>query len=197
MQWKGQGLKPKNEAASAMGKANPSKNTKPEVQLRSELHRLGFRFRKHYRVVDGLPRPPEVDVAFTRLKLAVQIHGIFWHGRKKEYKPKHNSEYWQKKFADNRARDRRVARRLKAAGWTLCTVWDDMSLRRQINAVRRFHEKAREQEGNGQVASKVLENGRAGRGLVEAPGFPSRGSRSGGLRADTVDGLQWMAARGR
>lgn len=193
MQWKGQNLRPKNEAATAMGKANPSRNTKPEVQLRRELHRLGFRFRKHYRVVDGLPRPPEVDIAFTGLKLAVQIHGIFWHGRKKEYQPKHNSEYWQKKFSDNRARDKRVAKRLKAAGWLLCTVWDDMSLRRQVNAVRRFYERAKAQKGFHEVASQIPRDGEANLDVVQTPTVASGRPGSGELRSDPLHGVQRVA----
>lgn len=140
--WKGQGYAPKNEAATAMGKANPSKNTRPETQLRRALHNLGFRFRIHYPIVDGLPRPPKVDIAFTRQRVAVEVHGIFWHGRKKAYHPKHNSEYWERKFADNRARDRRNARRIRAAGWTYVVVWDDWSLRKQLNHVRRALERS-------------------------------------------------------
>jgi DNA mismatch endonuclease, patch repair protein len=147
MQWKGQNLSPRDANATAMGKANPSRNTKPELQLRRELHRLGYRFRKHYKVQDGRPRPHEVDIAFTRLKLAVEVMGVFWHGRKKDYRPKHNSEYWEKKFADNIARDKRTARRLRRAGWLVCVVWDDWSLERQINAVGRAYDRAKKRVG--------------------------------------------------
>lgn len=193
MQWKGQNLTPKNEAATAMGKANPSKNTKPELNLRRELHRLGFRFRIHYAVRDGGQRPPKVDIAFPGLRLAVEVHGVFWHGRKKEYQPKHNSEYWQKKFADNRARDKRVARRLRKAGWLLCVVWDDWSLKRQVGAVRRFYDKARAQEGLREVASQVPRDGKASVDLVQAPVIPSGRCGHRRLRAGAVDGVQRMA----
>lgn len=143
VQWKGQSLAPKNAAASAMGRANPSRNTKPEVQLRQELHRLGLRFRIHYRIVDGEQRPPEVDIVFTRIRLAINVHGSFWHGKKKEYKPKHNSQYWTEKFAYNQRRDRIVARRVRKAGWSYLVVWDDWSLERQVAAVLKALGKAR------------------------------------------------------
>jgi DNA mismatch endonuclease Vsr len=137
MNWKTSGLKPKNAAATSMGKANPSRNTKPEVQLRSALHRLGLRFRKNYRVIDGNKRPPEVDIVFVSKRVAVQVHGVFWHGRKKEYRPKNNTEYWEAKFRDNQERDKRVTRRLRRAGWQVVTVWDDWTLERQVKAVVR------------------------------------------------------------
>lgn len=140
MDWKANGLKPSSAAATAMGKANPSRDTKPEVQLRSALHKLGLRFRKNYRIIDGNKRPPEVDIVFVSPRVAVQVHGVFWHGRlssKRSHAPKSNSEYWQKKFADNQARDKRVTRRLRKAGWHVVTVWDDWSLEWQVNAVVR------------------------------------------------------------
>lgn len=191
MQWKGQNLSPRNEAASAMGRANPSKNTKPETQLRSELHRLGFRFRKHYRVQDGNPRPPAVDIAFPRMRLAVEVMGVFWHGRKKEYRPKHNSEYWEKKFADNQARDKRNAKRLKKAGWLLCVVWDDWTLERQVRAVRRYHDRAKERLGD--VAPEVHRNGEPRVDVVQAPEI--QGGRGGRreLRAVDVNRVQRLA----
>lgn len=141
VQWKNQSLVPKNDAATAMGKANPSRNTKPEVLLRSALHRLGLRFRKHYRLRDGGPRPPEIDIVFPRIRLAVNVHGSFWHGRKKSYRPKHNSEYWEAKFAYNQKHDAEVAKRVRRAGWTYVVVWDDWTLERQLAAVRRAYEK--------------------------------------------------------
>jgi DNA mismatch endonuclease (patch repair protein) len=193
VQWKKQSLVPKNAAATAMGKANPSKNTKPEVNLRRELHRLGYRFRKHYRVVDGNQRPPEVDIAFTKLRLAVEVMGVFWHGRKKEYRPKHNSEYWEKKFADNIARDKRNARRLRRAGWLLCVVWDDWSMERQINAVGRAYGRAKKRYG--QVAPKVPRDGGTRGGVVQTPGLPGGGNRRGRVRAGAVDGVQRVAAQ--
>lgn len=125
---------PKNLAASNVGKANPSRNTKPELLLRSVLHKLGYRFRIHYRVVDGGKRPPEVDIAFTRQRLAVQVHGSFWHNRSGAV-PKHNADYWAAKFAYNKARDIAVAERLAAAGWRLVEVWDNDPLLLQVEKV--------------------------------------------------------------
>jgi len=144
MQWKGQNLTPKNGAASAMGRANPSRDTKPEVQLRSALHRAGLRFRKHYRLTDGGPRPPEIDIVFPAIKLAVNVHGVFWHGRKsskRSHTPIHNSDYWREKLAYNQRHDRKVARRVRKAGWSYLVVWDDWTLEKQLREVMKAYEK--------------------------------------------------------
>ena len=71
--------RPSSSAASAVMRANKSRDTRPEVRLRSALHRRGLRFRKSYLVRTGSARV-NVDVAFPSLKIAVFVDGCFWHG---------------------------------------------------------------------------------------------------------------------
>lgn len=110
-------------------------NTKPEVELRSALHRRGCRFRKDYAVrVDGkLVRP---DIAFTKLKLAVFVDGCFWHccpdhGRQ----PSVNGEYWSPKLAGNVARDKRQTTALEHAGWRVLRLWEHETVDRMVESV--------------------------------------------------------------
>jgi DNA mismatch endonuclease (patch repair protein) len=105
-------------------RANRAKDTAPEVAVRSELHRAGLRFRKHYRPTRGLRC--EVDIAFTRWKLAVLIDGCFWHGcsEHKTTRPVTNRAWWAAKLDGNVARDRANDARLRADGWTVLRCWE-------------------------------------------------------------------------
>lgn len=99
-----------------------ARDTKPELIVRSVLHRLGFRFRLSPRKLPGSP-----DVVLTRHRIAVFVHGCFWHrhrGCRFAYTPKSNVAFWQKKFADNVARDRRSHAQLRKMGWRTVTVWE-------------------------------------------------------------------------
>ncbi len=98
------------------------KDNMGERALRSELHRRGFRFRLHHRVLAGNRRT--VDIAFTLSKTAVFIDGCFWHGCPEHGTwPKNNREWWRAKIEGNIARDRDTDRRLVDAGWTVVRVW--------------------------------------------------------------------------
>ena len=97
-------------------------NTKPELIVRSILHRLGYRFRLGGRKLPGRP-----DVVLTRHKTAVFVHGCFWHrhrGCRLAYTPKSNVAFWLQKFSENVIRDRRVRRHLARLGWTVVVVWE-------------------------------------------------------------------------
>jgi DNA mismatch endonuclease (patch repair protein) len=98
------------------------RDSRPEVRVRRALHRLGFRFRLHRKDLPGSP-----DVVLPKWKTVVLVHGCFWHGCKKCDRgtrvPKTNTEFWLAKIAENRGRDRRVRRRLRAAGWRVIVVW--------------------------------------------------------------------------
>lgn len=115
---------PTSAAVSERMRANPRRDTRPEVALRAELHRLGLRFRKDLplRLPDRVVRP---DIVFTRARLAVFVDGCFWH-RCPEHGnvPRANSEYWGPKLERNVARDRLVDEALAAAGWTVLRVWE-------------------------------------------------------------------------
>lgn len=98
-----------------------SKNTKPELALRSLLHGLGFRFRLHRRDLPGTP-----DVVLPGRQVAIFVHGCFWHGHacKKDKMPKSRLDYWGPKIEANRKRDSKSRRALRALGWRVLTVWE-------------------------------------------------------------------------
>jgi DNA mismatch endonuclease (patch repair protein) len=104
--------------------SNRGVDTRPEVALRSALHRRGLRFRKGMR-----PPGTEVrcrpDVIFPPARIAVFVDGCFWH-RCPDHgtRPKTNAEYWQAKLDRNVARDRANDDALAAAGWRVVRVWE-------------------------------------------------------------------------
>lgn len=97
-----------------------SKHTKPELIVRSLLHRLGYRFRLHRRELPGRP-----DIVFIGRKKAVFVHGCFWHGHDCKFGklPKSNLEFWSPKIERNRIRDREKRSELEAVGWTVEEIW--------------------------------------------------------------------------
>ncbi|MGB3027656.1 very short patch repair endonuclease [Paradevosia shaoguanensis] len=97
-------------------------NTKPERELRTALHALGFRYRLHPKEIVGRP-----DLVLPKYKSVVFVHGCFWHrhkGCRYATAPATRPEFWQTKFASNVARDARVAAELRSAGWRMVTVWE-------------------------------------------------------------------------
>jgi DNA mismatch endonuclease (patch repair protein) len=107
--------------------ANRPKDTAPEVAVRSELHRAGLRFRKHLKPIPRIRC--EVDIAFTRWKLAVFVDGCFWHGcpQHKTTRPVKNAAWWSAKLDGNVVRDRANDARLSADGWTVLRCWEHES----------------------------------------------------------------------
>ena len=98
------------------------KDTKPEIAVRSLLHRMGLRFRLHRRDLSGTP-----DIVLSGRKAVVFVHGCFWHrheGCKDAAVPKTRTEFWQAKFAKNVERDARNRRDLKRLGWRALVVWE-------------------------------------------------------------------------
>ncbi len=96
-------------------------NTKPEMAIRSELHRLGFRFRIHRRSLPGKP-----DLVFPKYRAVIFVHGCFWHGHGCHlFKwPKTRSEFWRQKIHSNIERDDRHLSALTNAGWRVATIWE-------------------------------------------------------------------------
>jgi DNA mismatch endonuclease, patch repair protein len=92
-----------------------SKNTKPELQTRRALHRLGFRFRIHDNRLPGRP-----DIVLPKCRTVVQVRGCFWHGHNCSVgrAPKSNFDYWLPKIARTIKRDRLNRIRLAKLGWT-------------------------------------------------------------------------------
>jgi DNA mismatch endonuclease (patch repair protein) len=105
-------------------RANKSRDTRPEVLLRSALHRRGLRFRKHFMLREDqvVVRP---DVVFTRARVVVFVDGCYWHCCPTHgSSPRHNAAYWTEKFDRNVARDHRVDEALRASGWTVLRYWE-------------------------------------------------------------------------
>lgn len=98
-----------------------SKDTKPEMLVRRELHRLGFRFRLHVR---GLPGKP--DIVLPKHRTVIQVKGCFWHGHTciDGRIPKSNREYWVPKLLNNRRRDSSNDRKLRRLGWSVRNLWE-------------------------------------------------------------------------
>ncbi|WP_433169738.1 very short patch repair endonuclease [Kribbella sp. CA-247076] len=111
-------------------------NTKPEIRLRSALHRDGHRFRKDM-VVQTSSRRVRPDIVFTARKIAVFVDGCFWHccpehGRQ----PSVNSRYWSPKLARNVERDRLADAALQDDGWTVVRIWEHESLETAVRLVK-------------------------------------------------------------
>jgi DNA mismatch endonuclease (patch repair protein) len=99
-----------------------SKDTSPELRVRRRAHALGLRFRLHRKDLPGTP-----DLIFPQHKVAVFVHGCFWHRHPncaKASTPKTRPDFWAAKFAANTARDRRSRQLLKASGWQVYTIWE-------------------------------------------------------------------------
>lgn len=99
------------------------RDTAPELELRSELHRLGLRFRTHRSVLPGVRR--KVDIVFIRARVAVFVDGCFWHSCPQHgTSAKANAAFWREKLAGNQRRDRDTDSRLKLARWRVVRVWE-------------------------------------------------------------------------
>lgn len=100
---------------------NRSANTRPEVAMRYALTRRGI---GHFVLHPSLPGKP--DIVFTDEKVAVFVHGCYWHRCPycSPHFPNRNQDYWTAKFARNRARDKRNAAELKRMGWRVVVVWE-------------------------------------------------------------------------
>ncbi len=115
---------PSSAAVSAQMQRMPRRDTTGEVRLRSELHRLGLRFRKHLRELPGTP-----DVVFTRTRIAVFFDGCFWHCCPDHgVLPKSNRAWWKEKLDGNVARDHRNDKALVELGWLPIRVWEHEDL---------------------------------------------------------------------
>lgn len=98
------------------------RDTSPELAVRKMVHSMGYRFRLHRKDLPGTP-----DLVFPKLKLALFVHGCFWHqhrGCAKSKRPTTNETFWNNKLSANIARDDRVQSELSTAGWRVHTIWE-------------------------------------------------------------------------
>lgn len=99
-----------------------SRDTDPERQLRSILHRAGLRFRLHDRSLPGTP-----DIVMKRHRAVILVHGCYWHrhsGCRYATTPSTRAEFWKSKFEATVARDKRNAYALKELGLRVIVIWE-------------------------------------------------------------------------
>jgi len=97
-------------------------NTKPELAVRSMLHRMGYRFRISDKTLPGKP-----DIVLPKYRSVIFVHGCFWHrhpGCKYTYTPKSRLDFWSRKFEENVMRDKNNLSLLKKAGWLPIVIWE-------------------------------------------------------------------------
>lgn len=118
---------PTSPVATAAMKANRRADTKPELAVRSILHRRGLRFWKDHLIRAG-DVSVKADIVFPRRGVAVFIDGCWWH-RCPEHgdTPRANADYWIPKFERNVRRDKIVSEALRADGWTVLRIWEHVS----------------------------------------------------------------------
>lgn len=110
------------EKRSAVMRRVKGRDTSPELKVRKLLTRLGARYRLHRKDLPGNP-----DIVLPGRKLAIFVHGCFWHGHdcaRGARVPKQNRDYWLAKVARNTARDGAAQAALAAAGWRVVVLWE-------------------------------------------------------------------------
>lgn len=110
-----------SEKRSQMMAGIKGKNTRPELLIRSLLHKSGLRYKLHENTLPGKP-----DMVFPKYRAAIFIHGCFWHGHDCHlFKiPSTNREFWLTKINGNRERDQRDIEKLTALGWRIMIIWE-------------------------------------------------------------------------
>lgn len=137
-------VEPVDDATRRRFESQRRRDTKPELLLRSELHRRGLRYRVDRKIVDVVRSRP--DIVFGPARMAVFVDGCFWH-RCPEHGtvPKNNRDWWIAKLDANVDRDRRVDRTLTEAGWLVYRVWEHES---PVDAADRIEGMLRDRLGN-------------------------------------------------
>ncbi len=110
------------ETRSRIMRSVRTKNTGAELAVRKIAHSLGFRFRLHRGDLPGKP-----DIVFPKSRVAVFVHGCFWHshsGCSKGARPTSSSAFWSAKLDRNVERDRRVQEELRVSGWRSLVIWE-------------------------------------------------------------------------
>jgi DNA mismatch endonuclease (patch repair protein) len=111
-----------NQKRSAMMSGIRGKNTKPELQVRKALFGMGYRFRLHRKDLPGRP-----DIVLPGRRVAILVHGCFWHGHEDcryAKTPSTRTDFWISKLNSNRQRDIRDLEKLQASGWRTLVIWE-------------------------------------------------------------------------
>ena len=114
------------------------KNTKPEMIVRSLVHRMGYRYSLHRKDLPGKP-----DLVLVRHKKVIFVHGCFWHMHRCKYGrviPKTNKKFWKIKREGNVDRDKRNLRKLRREGWKVLVIWEcqTRNTEKLINKLEKF-----------------------------------------------------------
>ena len=114
------------------------RDTKPEIELRRRLHRLGYRYRVN-RPLPGMPRR-RADITFGARHVVVFVDGCFWHGCPEHgTSPRNNGVWWAEKLRKNIDRDRETDTYLRESGWAVVRVWEhedpDAAVRRVVQVL--------------------------------------------------------------
>lgn len=113
---------PRSDVTSKIMSANKAKNTTPELIMRKALREEGLLgYRLHWKKVPGRP-----DIVYPRKKIAIFIHGCFWHRCPlcNPDLPKSHAAFWSKKFENNKKRDEIKVKTLKSIGWKVFVFWE-------------------------------------------------------------------------
>ncbi len=112
-----------------------NKHSKPEVIIRSLLHRKGIRFRINANKLPGNP-----DIVISKYQTIILVHGCFWHRHencKKATFPKTNEIYWHDKFRKNKERDKYVKKSLEKLNWKIIVLWECDILRNPCEVINK------------------------------------------------------------
>lgn len=109
-----------------------SKDTSIELMVRRRLFSLGYRYRVNYKALPGKP-----DIVFTKKKVAIFIHGCYWHGHdcrsRYAHTSKSNQAYWGPKIQRTKQRDQEHIAQIEGLGWTVVVLWE-CQLKREFDA---------------------------------------------------------------
>jgi DNA mismatch endonuclease (patch repair protein) len=126
---------PESESTSRIMSAIRGKETKPELTLRKALRNIGVRgYRLHFKKAPGRP-----DITYPRRKVAIFVHGCFWHSCPdcNLPLPKSHTDWWRKKLERNKARDLEKIRALQSDGWQVLVCWEHEIKRNPIACAKR------------------------------------------------------------
>lgn len=160
---------------------NRANNTGPEMKLRHDLWRLGFRYRVNVKRLPGSP-----DIVLPKYRTVVFVHGCFWHGHKdckNASTPKTNTDFWTAKIKRNQERDQEVWRQLEANGWFVIIVWECQLNKNVLDAT--ISRVEAEILRNGEILKQQKENRRKARDAYRME-MKSRKEREAALRAELI-----------
>ncbi len=176
------------ERRSALMRRVRQRKTAPEERVARLLRDLGIAYRRNVRTLPGSP-----DFVNRRRGWALFVNGCYWHhhtGCRRATTPKSNRDFWERKFADNRRRDARKVRELRAAGLRVMIVWqceldDPAALRSRLARLRREavpHSPATTPSTRSRVSSSPASTGRSRTSSVSGPSASASVDRSRGKR---------------